>query len=186
MRVLIIALARSGGHQLNEWLALELGHKIIHEPKQNIKSITGDNIVVKYLINTIENIIDIDFTNWDKVIGLTREDTMECAISQTKALQTSEWRIEYEVNDEWIKENEKDIKMFEEWANKLNEYINNIKEIQLRVTYEGIYNTKEDIQRIKDYIGIINLKYEYLLDNKRRLRGRKLGINGVKIKKELI
>ena len=32
MRILIIALVRSGGHQLNEWLALELGYKMIHEP----------------------------------------------------------------------------------------------------------------------------------------------------------
>ena len=32
MIILIIALKRSGGHQLNEWLALELGYKMIHEP----------------------------------------------------------------------------------------------------------------------------------------------------------
>ena len=55
MRILIIALARSGGYQLNEWLALELGYKMIHEPIRTNESIEGDNIVVKYLINEIEN-----------------------------------------------------------------------------------------------------------------------------------
>jgi len=172
MRILIIALGRSGGYQLNKWLALELGYKMIHEPTKTNESINGDNIVVKYLIDGIENKIDIDFTNWDKIIGLTREDTMECAISQIKAVQTSEWRIGYEVSDEWIKKNEKDIKDFKEWANKLNDYINNLKEIELRVTYENIYNTKGDIQKIKDYIGIINVNYEHLLDNTNRLRNR--------------
>ena len=172
MRILIIALARSGGYQLNEWLALELGYKMIHEPIRRNVSIDGDNIVVKYLVNEIENRNDIDYTNWDKIIGLIREDVRECAISLTKAAQTKEWRKGYEVSDQWIKENEKDIKHFEEWISKRNDYINNIKEIQLRVTYERIYNAREDIQRIKDYIGITNTKYEHLLDNTNRLRDR--------------
>jgi len=172
MRILIIALARSGGYQLNEWLALELGYKMIHEPIRTNESIEGDNIVVKYLINEIENRNDIDLLNWDKIIGLTRTDARECAISQTQAWQTKKWRSGYEVSDEWIVENEIDIKHFEEWVNKRNDYLNGINEIDLRVTYERIYNTKEDIQRIKDYIGITNTKYEHLLDNTNRLRNR--------------
>jgi hypothetical protein len=172
MRILIIALARSGGYQLNEWLALELGYKMIHEPIRTNESIEGDNIVVKYLINEIENRNDIDFSNWDKIIGLTRTDVRECAISQTQAWQTKKWRSGYEVSDEWIVENEIEIKHFEEWVNKRNDYLNGINEINLRVTYERIYNTKEDIQRIKDYIGITNTKYEHLLDSTNRLRNR--------------
>ena len=172
MRILIIALGRSGGYQLNEWLALELGYKMIHEPIYNNKSIEGNDIVVKYNISEIENRMDIDLTNWDKIIGLTREDVRECAISQTKAVQTNEWRSGYEVSSEWINQNETDIKHFEYWKNKSIDYLNTIKEIQLRVTYEGIYNTKEDIQRIKDYIGITSTKYEHLLDNTNRLRNR--------------
>ena len=172
MRILIIALARSGGYQLNEWLALELGYKMIHEPIYNNKSIEGNDIVVKYNIGEIENRIDIDLSNWDKIIGLMRTDVRECAISSLKAVQTNEWRGGYEVNSEWINQNETDIKHFEEWINKRNDYLNTIKEIQLKVTYERIYNTKEDIQRIKDYIGMTNTKYEHLLDNTNRLRDR--------------
>jgi hypothetical protein len=172
MRILIIASGRSGGTILNQWLALELGYKMIHEPIRTNQSINGDNIVVKYLISEIENKMDIDLTNWDKIIGLTRMDVRECAISHTKAVQTNEWIGRYELSDEWIIENEIDIKHFEEWVNKRNTYLNTITEIELRVTYERIYNTKEDIQRIKDYIGITNTKYEHLLDNTNRLRNR--------------
>jgi hypothetical protein len=172
MRILIIALARSGGYQLNEWLALELGYKMIHEPIRTKESIEDDNIVVKYLINEIENIKDIDFSNWDKIIGLTRTDVRECAISQTKAVETKEWQSPYEVSSEWIIKNQNDIKKFEDLIYSRNKLINAINKIELRVTYEGIYNTKEDIQRIKDYIGITNTKYEHLLDNTNRLRNR--------------
>jgi hypothetical protein len=173
MRILIIALSRSGGYQLNEWLSMELEHKMIHEPIYTNQSIEGNNIVVKYNISEIENRMDIDLTNWDKIIGLTREDARECSISHTKAVQRKEWRNGYEVSDEWIKENEIDIKYFEEWVNNTIDYFNTIKEIQLKVTYEGIYDTKEDIQRIKDYIGLTSTKYEHLLDNTNRLRNRR-------------
>ena len=175
MRILIIALARSGGHQLNEWLALELGYKMIHEPIYNNQSIEGNNIVVKCVVNEIKNRMDIDLLNWDKIIGLTRDNIRECAISRTKAEQTNDvrkWHYGYEISSEWIIENEIDIKKNERWANDGINHISRINEIELRVTYEGIYNTKEDIQRIKDYIGITNTKYEHLLDNSNRLRNR--------------
>ena len=145
---------------------------MIHEPTKTNESTEGDNIVVKYLITNIEEEIVIDYKNWDKIIGLTREDVRECAISLTKSLETQEWRKGYNVSEEWVKENETTIQYYEEWANDKIQSINQIKEIELMVTYEGIYNTKEDIQRVKDYIGITSTKYEHLLDNTNRLRNR--------------
>ena len=68
-------------------------------------------------------------------------------------------------NVELINKNEKVIK-------SNIDYLTGIKEIQLFTTYDGIYHTKEDIQRIKDYIGMTNTKYEHLLDNTNRLRDR--------------
>ena len=35
MRILIIAMGRRGGYQLNQWLTLELNYKMIHEPVNN-------------------------------------------------------------------------------------------------------------------------------------------------------
>lgn len=172
MRVLIIAIGRSGGTTLNSWLGLELGYKILNEPIWNKLSIDENDIVVKYHIGEIEEMTDIDLTNWDKIIGLTREDSYDTAISQYIGDQKNEWNCTYEVSDEWVKENQLNIKQVEERIIRNIELIKEIKEIQLLVTYEGIYNTKEDIQIIKDYIGISNTKFEHLLDNTNRLRNR--------------
>jgi hypothetical protein len=171
MRILIISLGRSGGYQLNEWLSLELNYRMIHEPNKTNESTEGNNIVVKYIINEMDD-VNINYTTWDKIIGLTRNDIRECAISQTMGVQKNQWRVGYEVTDEWIKENETTIQYYEGWVSDKIHSINQIKEINLMVTYEGIYYTKEDIQKIKDYIGISNTKYEHLLDNSNRLRNR--------------
>jgi hypothetical protein len=165
MRILIIALMRSGGYQLNEWLAKELGYEMIHEPIRTNQSIEGDNIVVKCLVGEM----DIDLTKWDKIIGLTREDIWECAKSSVYAEQTKKWHIRYEMTNKWIEDNKENIiKKESNIKNEIN-FIKELNGIQLQVTYERIYNTKEDIERIKDYIGIKNTKYEYLLDNRNRL-----------------
>jgi len=172
MRILIIAVGRSGGYQLNKWLSLELNYRMVHEPIKTKESTEGDNIVVKHLITDIEEGYVIDYSKWDKVIGLIRTNTNECAISQTMSLQKNQWRVTYDVTDEWIKENETSIKYFEGWADDRIKSIKEIKEIGLMVTYEGIYNTKEDIDRIKNYIGINTVNYEHLLDNTNRLRNK--------------
>jgi len=173
MRILIIALVRSGGHQLNEWLALELGYKMIHEPIRTNQSVEGDNLVVKYLINEIENRMDIDLENWDKIIGLVRNDTIECAKSFVYAEQMDKWHDEYEMTSEWIEDNKENIIQLESILKNQMNFIKEFDIVQLQVTYEGIYNTKEDIQKIKDYIGITEQKYEHLLDNTNRLRDRR-------------
>jgi hypothetical protein len=69
MRILIIAVERSGGFQLTKWLSWEMGYKPIHEPIMIPQSIEGDNIVVKYLIGEIKDKNNVDLTNWDKIIG---------------------------------------------------------------------------------------------------------------------
>jgi hypothetical protein len=170
MRILIIALERSGGTQLTKWISWEMGYKPIHEPIIHSLSIEGDNIVVKYLITEIIDRNDIDLTNWDKIIGLIRMDTYETAISQTVAQEQKKWIDSYEISNEWINNN---IKLINESQKNIKSNINYLKaieEIKVLVSYESIYNTKEDIQRIKDYIGIKNTKYEYLLNNRNRLR----------------
>jgi hypothetical protein len=173
-------MGRSGGYQLNEWLSMELDCKMIHEPTKTNQSINGDDIIVKCLISEIKNTKNFDLNNWDKIIGLVRNDTYNTAISQAIAIQKNVWRSEYDVSEEWIDENMEQITYFENWIKDEMKYINSIKEIELMVTYEGIYNTKEDIQKIKDYIGINNTKYEHILDNTNRLRNRS------KIRKKLL
>ena len=170
MRILIIAVERSGGYQLTKWLSWEIGYKPIHEPIMTPQSIEGENILAKYLVGEIKDNKDIDLTNWDKIIGLVRMDTYNSAISQTRALERKKWHEPYEVSNQWIHNNMELINKNQKVIESNNNYLRSIKEIQLFTTYDGIYHTKEDIQRIKDYIGLKNTKYEYILDNKNRLR----------------
>ena len=175
MRILIIALVSSGGYHFNDWLSLELEYERVHEPIVRKVSTEGkDNIVVKHLINDYENDsnLHLDLKNWDKIIGLTRENTYDTAISHVYALQNKEWRLPYKVTNEWILKNEIEIKEAEQWFIESTNYLKTIKEIELFVTYEGIYHTKEDIQRVKDYVGITNAKFQHLLDNSNKSRDR--------------
>lgn len=170
MRILIIAVERSGGFQLTKWISSEMGCKPINQPIMTPQSIEGENVVVKYLVGEIKDNKDIDLTNWDKIIGLVRMDTYDSAISQTNALERKKWHEPYMLSEKWIQNNVEKIKKNEKIIESNNKYLRGVKKIQLFTTYEGIYHSKEDIQRIKDYIGIKNANYEYLLDNKNRLR----------------
>jgi len=74
------------------------------------------------------------------------------------------------VGDEWIRENEKRIKGAEVWIEKANTELLNINEIGLHITYEGIYNRGNDIQKVLEYLNIENPKYLHLLNPSNRLR----------------
>ncbi len=167
MKVCIVAMARSGGYRLGEWISAELNHTYYHEPIYNGITTEGDNIVVKYLINEIEG-TENNLIGWDKIIGLIRENERECAISQTYAVENKEWRKGYELNTEWISERENVIKEFEEWAVKRREAIQNLNIFTL--SYEGIYNRGEDIKSILEYLDIKEPKYLHLLNPSNRLR----------------
>lgn len=171
MRIGIIATARSGGHNLGEWLSNELDSKYIHEPLLNGLNTDGRNIVVKWLINEWEKLDTKPVM--DKWIGLVRMNSRDCAISHLKAEQSGEWHIPYTLTNEWIQQNETHIENMEQWVEHLNHKMSTeIKEIQLMISYEGIYDTGEDIQRLIDYIGIENPLYLHMLNKSNRLRNK--------------
>jgi hypothetical protein len=167
MRVCIVAMARSGGYGLGEWISTELNHTYYHEPIYNGITTEGDNIVVKYLITEIDK-TENALIGWDKIIGLVRENKRECAISQTYAVENKEWRRGYKLNSEWISERENVIKEYEEWALIQKEFIQNLN--VFNVSYEGIYNRGKDIKRILEYLNIGEPKYLHLLNPSNRLR----------------
>jgi len=171
MRIGIVAMARSGGHNLGEWISNELGSEFIHEPLLNGLNTDGKNIVVKFLINEWEKMGTKPVM--DKWIGLVRMDSRDCAISHLRAEQTDEWHIPYKLGDEWIKENETQIQNITEWMGDLRDkMITQLDGIQLLVSYEGIYTTGKDIKRLTDYIGIQSPSYLHMLDKSNRLRNK--------------
>lgn len=179
MKILIISSPRTGGNVFSKWLSVELNYKWIHEPFHNHfnefndieKVLNEDNIVVKVQINDwSKKYTDTKFYNFfDKIIGLTRNNLKETSISLLKAFETKNFTKNYKIDDEWITENE----------NKLNELMvdiekdfNKIKNISdsLQITYEGIYETKNDIEKIMKYIHLNEMKYYDLINPKNRYR----------------
>jgi len=45
--------------------------------------------------------------------------------------------------------------------------------VDISITYEGLYNTKIDLEKIKNYFNISNTKYEYMLNINNRYRNEK-------------
>jgi hypothetical protein len=174
MRIGIIAMGRTGGYNLGLWLSNEFGIPYYHEPINHHQTLIGEHYVVKYL-NTEWWELN-EKPQFDKTIGLIRENIRESAISYLKAKESGNWREPYIVTDEWIKGNEGELKGAEVWIERANNKLVNINEIELNITYEGIYNRGEDIKRLTDYLDIQSPKYLQLLDSSNRLRkvkGRK-------------
>lgn len=172
MRVGIIAMARSGGHNLGEWIANELGTEFIHEPYLNgIEVDRRTNLVVKWLINEWGK---FEIPKMDKWIGLYRGNHRECAISNIRAEETNRWHKPYTLTDEWIQQNEGRINEVEGWMREWDKVIHQNQQIELMVSYEGIYETGEDIQKITDYLGIEGANYLYMLNKSNRLRNKQI------------
>ncbi len=175
-------MGRSGGYSLLNWIGSEKKYQTIHEPtmdngdilsiyKMRLLSKNKDNTVVKYLISEIENELDtFDWGNWDKVIGLIRNDTYECAISHCWALSSNSWRECYEIPNEWLIENEEQIKEEESRLQKNKEIISNIPQIKLLISYENVYQSNDDIDKLAEYLEIQKINSYSLLDTRNRLR----------------
>jgi hypothetical protein len=172
MRILIIATVRTGGYNLCEWLSLELGYKMIHEPIRTNQFIGDDNIVVKVLINEIENNIEqINLSNWDKIIGLKRLNVSDAAESFLIAKETDVWHHKkYSIDKDWIIQNKNTIKDCKNRLEYSYQQLDSIKEIKLHITYEGIYETGKDIEKLKNYLGLVSINFEDLLNIKNKLR----------------
>lgn len=179
MKVLIVAGSRVGGTKIGEWLGYELGIEYVHEPfahwrdemglKENFKKIWGkEDIIVKVFPGLEWD--NVRGLKWDIVIGLVRDNLRECAESIVMAEETNVWHNEYTVTNEWLIANEKEIEdailRVKEWNNR----IYNDSSIGITISYEGIYNTKGDRDKLKDILGISEWRFESLLDTQHRYR----------------
>ena len=182
MRVAIIAHHRSGSTNLSKWLSMELGYDWISEPyntdtkywNNNVKeryqkSLVNDNIVVKYIYNQFTDKTQIIETinSFDKLIILTRDNIRECAISSIYVNIINKAHNSYILDTTWLRENEKQIENVMYDINISNNKLKNITE-GLQITYEGIFYTKEDVIKLKDYLKLDVLKYVNFIDKKNR------------------
>lgn len=170
MKIIVVAMGRSGGYGLGEWISLELNYKYYHEPIRQNLIISEENRVIKYLLDEW-NIMDIK-PEYDVLIGLVRENSKECSISQIKGNETGKYRVKYEVSEEWLKINQENI---ERESLNIDKLRNKVIELQtdLLVTYERIYETGIDIKPLCELFSIRAPKYLHLLSNSNRLRKTK-------------
>jgi hypothetical protein len=201
MRILILTHERSGGFSLTNWISDELSVDIYHDPSDEFKTkeiidlniFNNPNCVVK-IFSKIPTISDTNFFNFvksfDKVIIHKRKNKLDASISLAYVKNNINFGYHntYEIDKIWIENNQSLIN------NELAHIENFDKEIEnllfksyIETTYEGVFETGEDINKIVKFLDFKNEpKWLDWLNNKRRLRGGKLGINGVKVKKHLI
>ena len=165
MKILIVSGQRTGSIVLGQWLAYEKKFRFYNEPKMDNYS---EDAVVKKLWSEDLN---LEINKWDKIIGLTRDDTYNSAISKIKALSTDKWNSYYDITDDWINENIKEIKETENYMEFVNEQIRNLPIVQVK--YENIFIKKNDIKVMTDYLGLNDLKHDGMLDSKFKYRNNK-------------
>jgi hypothetical protein len=183
MRILIISHQRSGATSFGKWLAMELGYIWIHEPfnldprdwnhNRNIKiqyMYNLKNIVCKCLYGQFLNKEKIKalIIKFDKVILLKRNNIKDSVISELITKDSGVYHHEYNITDKWLIDNEKRIQDAMPNFIELNNEISSLDGLQ--ITYEGIYDNKQDIQKVKEYIGIVDTLYLDKLDKKYRYR----------------
>lgn len=185
MKLLIIAPSRTGGRTLNYWLSLELNHLYVHEPfhfhkesfiktkDELMKTLYNENIVVKVNFGDWRSTFEdkFFFSLFDKIICLTRNNIYDAALSYTKALQTKNFTKGYLLKEEWIENNSEEIKINYEY---LKTQMLMTKELQntLQLTYEGIYETQEELELIKNYLSISNFEHLNLINKNMRYRNQ--------------
>jgi hypothetical protein len=182
MRILIVAPQRTGGNVFSKWLSFELSYRWVHEPfhiNHNMLDEINDlmllnNVVMKLNPHEWDGYYDEEklFNSFDKIIGLTRKDIYDSAISFVKAIKSNNFTGRYNVDDEWINQNKQEIDYHYNELKNNSEFVKNIKN-SIQITYEGFYLTKKDVSKVKEYLNMGEFKYHNLIDEKNKYRNNK-------------
>lgn len=170
MKILVLSHTRCGSTTLCKWISKELNYILDETPyerKHFNEVFEKDNIIRKIVVEEYFPTKE-EINKFDKVIFLSRKNTIDAAISHISANNLQEWHIEYEVTNEWITENMVKIINISNYINnlkmKLNEYIG------FHITYENIYENKNSIGKILEYLNIVNPKHLECLNYGNRYR----------------
>lgn len=170
MKILILSHTRCGSTTLCKWLSNELNVELDESPynKKTFNSVFEKTDIIRKIVIE-EYLPSNDIINkFDKVICLTRENSIETSISFIVANRTNIWHNPYDVSNEWILENKNKI------LQKVNQYDlmkNKLKQIKsLQLTYENIYINKTDINMIIEYLNIKTPKHLEMIDYNNKYR----------------
>jgi len=198
MKVLVITHQRSGGRSLTNWISNEMKLFMVHEvfnndmsPELIKKTYIGDDIVVKVICEKLRRrYIDVyDLARrFDKVICHTRNNDIDTAISVVyqllnpqSGLENPSWHEIYKIDDKWLSDNQDMIDKELEWMETCRKEIEKLNLDCLRTTYEDVYETKKDIPRLINYLGLRGniLYYLDILDKRHKLQNGTVGIGSI-------
>lgn len=171
MRILVLSHTRCGSTVLCKWMSKELGIDLNETPydKKTFDLIFDQSDVIRKIVAE-EYIPTEDIINkFDKVVCLSRENSMDSAISFISARNSELWHTEYEVENDWIESNRDIIiESMYRYDHLKDRYLKNKNTFQ--ITYENIFINKEDINRLIGYLGIENPCHLEMLNYDNRYR----------------
>jgi hypothetical protein len=170
MRILVLSHTRCGSTTLCKWLSKELNLFLNETPydKNTFNDIfLKNNIIRKIVVEEYFPTKD-DISKFDRVICLSRDKSVDSAISFIHANNINKWHIDYEITEEWINKNKNNIlkEIFKYDGLKIR-----LKEFKgIHITYENVYINKFDINKILNYMDINFPKYLDMLDCDKKYR----------------
>lgn len=176
MRILIYALPRTGSNNLTHYIANSLHYKEIIEPYNENrfwdKDLTEfdiwerDNVVVKMMLEQGEEKYKDVSAKFDKTVIIYRENIIEQAESFVHATKSIDWHAPYVYDPSKVDQNE-----YLETLDKFNSRLEKIKSYNhFTVTYENLYLSGIDRDRVDEYIGITNKSFRFMLDSRNKYR----------------
>jgi hypothetical protein len=170
MKILILSHTRCGSTTLCKWISNELNIELDETPydKNTFNSIfEKHNIIRKIVIE--EYIPPTNIINkFDKVICLSRENSIDTAISFINADNKGIWHDTYKITNEWINDNKNKIIETVYKYEHLKTRLKN--KILFKITYENMYLNKTDVNRVISYLNIENPKHLHMIDNDKKYR----------------
>lgn len=170
MKILVLSHTRSGSTVFCKWLSKELNIEL-DETQYHYKTFNTlfnkDKIIIKIVIEEYDPPNEI-VEKFDKVICITRENSIESAISFVNADTKAEWHVTYKLTNEWIDSNKDKIIKRVYIFQHLKKHLKN-KDL-FQITYENIYINKVDIDRVLSYLHIEKPKHLDMLDYGKKYR----------------
>jgi hypothetical protein len=119
--------------------------------------------------------LDTFIAKFDLVIFHTRVNLRDCAISRVRQLETGESHKFYKIDALWLAAREAEIPHTEMEFRGIQGAILSAaarrKGLGITTSYEGVYDTGVDVERICQFIGVSDPQWLDIIDPKRRLQG---------------
>jgi hypothetical protein len=170
MKILLLSHTRCGSTALCKWISKELNIELDETPydKTTFESIFKKTNIIKKIV--VEEYIPSNeiINKFDKVICLSRENTIDTSISFIMANNTNIWHDTYMVSSDWILEHKFEITNM---SYKYDIMKKSLKKINgFHITYENMYVNKTDVNRVISYLNIENPKHLDMVDYDKKYR----------------